>query len=74
MVSERGEGDRNRIAKLFQFSGPDQDTQAVLRNNLESWKFNPDSIWAQPASLAVGSLNTEAGIVGCYIQTKRGDA
>lgn len=73
-VKERGENDRNRLAKLFLFEGPDPDTKTILQENLDSWRSDPASIWTQPVPAALGSLQAEAGIVGCYIQTKRGDA
>jgi len=73
-VKERGENDRNRLAKLFQFKGPDQDTQVILRNNFEAWKSCPESFWIGPVPAAVGTFIAEAEIVGSYIQTKRGDA
>ena len=73
-IKERGQDDRARLAKIFLFKGPDHDTQVVLHSNVARWKMFPDDIWIRPLPAALGSINAEAQIVGCYIMAIRDDA
>ena len=73
-LKERGENDRIRLAKIFKFQRPDDDTLNVLSNNFNTWTSYPESFWMRPMPSALGSIAAEAQIVGCFIQTKRDDA
>ena len=35
-VKERGENDRTRLAKIFEFMGPDDDTLNLLNSNISA--------------------------------------
>jgi hypothetical protein len=73
-IKERGEKDRNRLVKIFDFQQPDHDTLNLLSQNFDSWTAYPESFWVRPATYSLGSIAPQAQIVGCYIQTKRDDA
>lgn len=73
-IKERGENDRNRLAKILDFQEVDQDTLTVLGQNFDHWKEDPGSFWIRPMSCSLGIIAPQAQIVGCYIQTRRDDA
>jgi hypothetical protein len=73
-IKERGENDRRRLTRLFNFSGPDDDTRSVLWNNATEWLQCPGRFWSHPKYANLGTVPIEAQVVGSYIQTKRDDA
>lgn len=75
-VKERGENDRIRRAKIFDFQGPDDETVNVLNANVNLWTAYPESFWVRPLPDPLGTtiIAPPAQIVGEYIQTKHDDA
>lgn len=73
-IKERGENDRNRLAKIFDFQVTDQDTLTVLNENSDRWKETPESFWFRPMPYTLAPIAPQAHIVSCYIQTRRDDA
>ncbi|KIW58025.1 hypothetical protein PV05_02577 [Exophiala xenobiotica] len=73
-VKERGENDRTRLAKIFEFMGPDDDTLNLLNSNISAWTTDPAAFWMRPAPCFLGHIAAQAQIVGCYIQSERDDA
>jgi hypothetical protein len=73
-IKERGENDRNRLAKIYDFQGTDQDTLTVLHEHSNTWKEAPESFWIRPMPYSLGPIAPQAQVVSCYIQTKRDDA
>ena len=76
-VKERGQQDKARFQKLLNFQGPDHDTLSLLEERAADWSLHPLSFWERPlggASDAQISLNPQAQIVSCYLQSNRDDA
>lgn len=73
-VKKRGENDRTRLAKIFEFMGPDDDTLNLLNSNISAWTTDPAAFWMRPAPCFLGHIAAQAQIVGCYIQSERDDA
>jgi hypothetical protein len=74
LVKKKGENDQIRMARFLKFEGPDDDTIAVLQNNLVGWLCCPESFWMRPQTIESSSMSPRAEIVKSYIQTKRDDA
>ena len=72
-IKERGENDRIRLAKIFDFKDTDHDTLNVLGQNFDNWREYPENFWMRPMPYGLGPIEPQAEIVGCYIQTKRDD-
>ena len=74
-VKEQGENERNRLARILDFQGPDHDTLMVLDRNFDNWSACPESFWIRPAHHDdLNSIQPQAHIVGLYIQTQCDDA
>lgn len=73
-VDERGHKEKNRLARVLQFRGPDKDTIDVLRNNHQQWLQDPSMFWRRPPLLLTDSSDPQAQIIGPYLQTSRDDA
>jgi hypothetical protein len=73
-IHERGQNDKARLEKLFQFQGPDSATIKVLDRHNEEWLTNPACFWTLPSPLNLNLLDPQAQIVGCYLRAKDEDA
>jgi hypothetical protein len=75
-VKKKGGNDQTRMARLLKFRGPDDDTLAVLENNIDGWMDSPESFWTRPPTRVMGLMNPppQEEIVSLFIQTKRDDA
>lgn len=74
VVKKKGENDQTRMTRFFKFNGPDDDTVAVLGNNLTGWLCAPESFWIRPQTTGSSAMSPRGEIVKSYIQTKRDDA
>ena len=73
-VQERGHNEKNRLARVLQFRGPDNDTIEVLHNNRQQWLQDPSMFWGRPSLLLVDSSDAQARILAPFLQTIRDHA
>jgi hypothetical protein len=73
-VQERGHNEKNRLARVLQFQGPDDDTIEVLRNNHQQWLQDPSMFWRRPSLLPVDPSDAQARIIAPFLQTIRDHA
>lgn len=56
--------------KLLTYQGPDVATVRLLEDNCESWFTRPSEFWDRAPRPEITSLDPQAQIVGCFLQTQ----
>jgi arginine deiminase len=72
-ITERGQKEKDRLTKLLEYRGPDEQTINVLDQHKEEWMKDPSHFWILPLPQNLYSLNPRAQIVGCFLEAKDGD-
>jgi hypothetical protein len=74
-VQPKNYGDKNRLLKFKQYSGPDKDTLELLANYAYGWTYQPLQFW--DPSLAMGydvSVDPQVNIFCAFLQSKHDHA
>jgi hypothetical protein len=73
-IKERGQNEKLRLLKLYQYRGPDEETIHVLGQRREEWMRDPARFWTLPLPPDINLLNARAQIVRCFLRAKGDDA
>ena len=76
VVKQNNEKDHARFLNLLKIKGPDSATMRLLTEQADGWNTNPLSFWGRPVLKALDfghppHLNSQAQMVGCYMQARR---
>lgn len=73
-VKQRGENDRNRLAKILHYQGPDKDTMYLLEANAKRWSDCPFEFWCPSPALGFLGLDPHVELVIRCLQLRHVDA
>jgi hypothetical protein len=68
-VQEKGQGDKARLEKIFQYKAVDKETQDLLRENSKQWKEDPSIFWDHNLPTVPNSLDPQGQMVHRYLQS-----
>ena len=73
-VEKKGQREKARLDRLFQYDKIDKDTKEILGENHCYWMEHPSAFWNRPSPLVMNSFDPQIQIVGRYLQTHRDNA
>lgn len=73
-VQQRGQRDRDRLKKLFDYDGPDKETLRLLRVSQNQWQNNPSSFEHSPAREIPATNDPYVHLASRFLQIKHDDS
>jgi len=67
-LQEKGQPDKARLEKVFQYKAVDKETQDLLRENKEQWTEDPSTFWNHKLPSVAKSTDPLVQIVDRYLQ------
>lgn len=72
-IRRRGECDTLRLAKLWDYRGPDRDTMHLLQTQAASWYHEPYLFWCPPLPLGLHGVEPHVELVSRILQLRHAD-
>lgn len=70
---ERGQNESKRYQSMLNYSGPDNETEALLEERSDVWSNNPEAFWNGTIGPSISSQLAEAHVVASFIRMDRRD-